>query len=139
MGTKFIVTGDCHLPRVINMFIETHGKEILEKKLLRNFTLHLANLVDFHCITPREMFKAMQSIRKFIRENNLENLIRNYNSPNEEALSSESNNSYSIYDGEQRDVNPMRHPLDPDGEIWSVSSQGDSGISCSNHSSQDSS
>jgi len=112
--TKFIVSGDCHLPRIIDMFIETHGREILEKKLLRNFTLHLVNLVDYHCITPREMFEAIQSLRRFISENNLENLIRNYNSSNEEAV-------------------------DPDGEIWITSSQGDSGISCSNHSSQDSS
>merc|ERR1719150_426681 len=110
--TKFIVTGDCHLPRIIDMFIETHGRAILEMKLLRNFTLHLVNLVDYHCITPRVMFEAIQSFRNFIRANNLENHIRNYNSSNED---------------------------DPDGEIWIVSSQGDSGISCSNHSSQDSS
>merc|ERR1712223_1003317 len=137
--TKFIVSGDCHLPRIIHMFIETHGREILEKKLLRNFTLHLVNLVDYHCITPREMFEAIQSLRRFIRENNLENLISNYNSSNEEALSSDLNNSFSISDEEPRGTNLMRQPVDPDGEIWVTSSQGDSGISCSNHSSQDSS
>ncbi|ESP03845.1 hypothetical protein LOTGIDRAFT_71464, partial [Lottia gigantea] len=43
---------DCQIPQACYTFVQKHGPEILEKNLLRNFTIHLVNLFDFSLIRP---------------------------------------------------------------------------------------
>lgn len=45
-----IILGDCHIEHACELFVEEHGKEIVEKNLRMNFILHLCNLQAFGLI-----------------------------------------------------------------------------------------
>lgn len=50
------------------MFVEHHGKELLEENLYRNFILHLCSLFDFELISPQDFYTTVQKIqvRQFV-------------------------------------------------------------------------
>ena len=54
------------------MFIEEKGKELIEKRLYRNFLLHCCNMHEYNVLSPGQVFTAMTQIQRFIRENNLQ-------------------------------------------------------------------
>jgi len=70
MGKSNFV-GDCQIPKAIEIFIESYGIMIMERKLYKNFVLHLINLNDFHVITPKNVFEATNKIQQIIIENDL--------------------------------------------------------------------
>ncbi|KAG1703708.1 Polycomb protein suz12 [Nymphon striatum] len=56
--------GDCQIPLACSMFVEEHGKEILEKNLYGNVVLHLCNLYDFGLISAAVLYKTVNSLQE---------------------------------------------------------------------------
>ena len=45
------------------MFLDTKGRELLQKNLYRNFVLHLSSLFDYGLISPEVLYKAVQKLQ----------------------------------------------------------------------------
>ena len=50
--------GDCRLPAACEAFVRERGVEIVQRKLGRNFLLHLVNLSDFGLIRPEIVYRT---------------------------------------------------------------------------------
>lgn len=61
--------GDCQISLACDLFLAEKGQELLEKKLFRNYMVHLNSLFNYGLISPRNMEKNMQKLivssRKF--------------------------------------------------------------------------
>jgi polycomb protein SUZ12 len=53
---------DQHIPRICKDFVSKYAQVIKEKNLVGNLTLHLANISDFHLITPQNVLECMQIV-----------------------------------------------------------------------------
>lgn len=60
MKNNFI--GYCKIPEACSAFVDIHGAEILQKKLYRNFMLHLCNLSDNGLLTNGEFLAIVNKI-----------------------------------------------------------------------------
>lgn len=56
--------GDCQIGAACIDFINTHGKVVIEKKLYKNFILHMVNLFDFSLIRPEEVQRALLQLEQ---------------------------------------------------------------------------
>ncbi|XP_037042961.1 polycomb protein Su(z)12-like [Bradysia coprophila] len=54
------------IPLAYEMFIELKGKELLQKDLYNNFTLHLCNLFDYGIISPEDYYNSIQKLKKLL-------------------------------------------------------------------------
>lgn len=131
--TKFTATGDCHLPRIIDIFIELKGKEIIERKLQKNFMLHLINVFDFNCITAKILYDAAVKFGMLIVENQLQNINLDpshtvLDSRNASIMTESSSNVAEKFANDD-----LKEISESDGETLSPSSQSDSGVSLNNH------
>ena len=72
-SNHYSFVGDCQIPLALKMFIEEKGKELIEKRLYRNFLLHCCNMHEYNVLSPGQVFTAFTQIQRFIRENNLQN------------------------------------------------------------------
>ncbi|KFM78883.1 Polycomb protein suz12, partial [Stegodyphus mimosarum] len=61
---KYGFVGDCQIPLACSMFIEEHGKNILSKRLYRNFLLHLCNLFDYGLISASVVYHTMHQLNQ---------------------------------------------------------------------------
>lgn len=132
--TKFTATGDCHLPRIIDIFIELKGREIIERKLQKNFMLHLINVFDFNCITAKILYDAAVKFGMLIVENRLQNII--VSDPSHTVLDSRNTSimtESSSNVAEKSAIDDLKEISESDGETLSPSSQSDSGVSLNNH------
>ena len=68
------------------MFIEEKGKELIEKKLYRNFLLHCCNMHEYNVLSPGQVFTAMTQIQRFIRENNLQDHLVHWKDQQKRAI-----------------------------------------------------
>lgn len=59
--------GDCQMGLALQMFLDTHGLELLKKNLYRNFILHLNNLYDFGIITPATVLRTIGSLQLMLQ------------------------------------------------------------------------
>lgn len=57
---KYVFVGDCQIPIACDMFIDKRGRELLEKKLYRNFLLHMCSMCDFGLLSPEDFYTVMQ-------------------------------------------------------------------------------
>ncbi len=62
----------------IKMFIEEKGKELLQKKLYRNFVIHVCNLFEFGVLGPGGVFKAISRMQAFIRDHVLQKTMEEW-------------------------------------------------------------
>lgn len=58
--------GNTQIPLACEMFIELKGKELLQKNLYKNFTMHLCNLFDYGIISPDDYYKSIQKLQKLL-------------------------------------------------------------------------
>ncbi|XP_063697232.1 polycomb protein suz12-A isoform X2 [Culicoides brevitarsis] len=65
---KYGFVGDCQIALACEMFVDEHGKDLLERNLYRNFILHLSSLFDFGLISPENMYTAVQKIQRILNE-----------------------------------------------------------------------
>jgi len=77
--TKFVddsnFVGDIQIPKAIELFIENHGRMIMERKLYKNFLLHLINLHDHMILSPKHMLEATTKLQKMIMDNNMQHCL----------------------------------------------------------------
>lgn len=60
---KHNIIGDCRMPFACESFVDTHGKDILQKNLYRNFILHLCNMFDFGLLSTTQFKTIVQRIQ----------------------------------------------------------------------------
>lgn len=60
--------GDIQIPLACEMFLDLHGKELLQKNLYRNFVLHLCNFFDYGLISPETLYKIIQKLQSTLSE-----------------------------------------------------------------------
>ena len=82
----FSFVGDCQMSLALKMFIEEKGQELLEKKLYRNFVLHLCNMFEFGVLGPGHVFSAITRLQQFIKECGLTPMLTHWNSQLNSAL-----------------------------------------------------
>lgn len=56
---KYAYISDCQIPQACQTFVEEHGQELIEKRLVKNFEIHLVNMFDFSLITPDVVQRTM--------------------------------------------------------------------------------
>lgn len=59
---KFGFVGDCQIPLACRIFASLHGRQIIRKKLYRNFVLHLSNLLDFGLIGAAALYNTLRQL-----------------------------------------------------------------------------
>ncbi|KAK6171410.1 hypothetical protein SNE40_019604 [Patella caerulea] len=59
---------DCQIAQACSSFVEAHGKEIIDKKLCRNFTIHLVNMFDFSLIKPENVQRCVSQLEMMKEE-----------------------------------------------------------------------
>jgi len=62
----FTFVGDCQMPQALTMFLDSRGKDIIQKNLFRNFCLHLVNLFEFGVIGPAHVFTAVSKLQELV-------------------------------------------------------------------------
>lgn len=62
--------GDIQIPLACEMFLDLHGKELLEKNLYKNFILHLCNFFDYGLISPETLYKTIQKLQRLLIAHN---------------------------------------------------------------------
>ena len=86
MFFNFRFVGDCQIPLALKMFIEEKGKELVEKRLYRNFLLHCCNMHEYNVLSPGQVFTAMTQIQRFILENNLQHHLVHWKDQTQKAF-----------------------------------------------------
>ena len=56
--------GECHIAKVVDLFIKLHEKAIAEKGLINNLVLHLCNLHSFGLVKARDVEKWIVQVRR---------------------------------------------------------------------------
>lgn len=51
----------------LQMFLDAHGQELLQRNLYRNFILHLSNLYDFGIIAPATVLRTISSLQLILQ------------------------------------------------------------------------
>lgn len=59
--------GDYMMLTILEMFIDQYGEVIWQRRLYRNFVLHLSNFVDFGILSQSTMFAMVTRIQKIFR------------------------------------------------------------------------
>lgn len=59
---KHNICGDCRVPFACEAFVNVHSQDIWDKKLYRNFLLHLCNLHDFGLLTSSQYHAIVQKL-----------------------------------------------------------------------------
>ncbi|GAB6031170.1 suppressor of zeste 12 [Chamberlinius hualienensis] len=67
---KFGFVGDNQIPTACKMFVNIHGREILNRKLFRNFVLHMCNLLDFELIGASILYQMVRQLLMLPNNNN---------------------------------------------------------------------
>lgn len=62
----FTFVGDCQMPQALTMFLDSRGKDLIQKNLFRNFCLHLVNLFEFGVIGPAHVFTAVSKLQELV-------------------------------------------------------------------------
>ena len=75
---SFSFVGDCQIPLALKMFIDEKGKELLQKRLYRNFLLHCSNMHEYNILSPGQVFTAVTQLQRFIRDNNLQHHLSHW-------------------------------------------------------------
>ncbi|XP_039755360.1 polycomb protein suz12-B isoform X1 [Pararge aegeria] len=65
---KYNYVGDCQIPLACQMFLQMKGKELLEKNLYRNFTLHMCSLHDFGLLSPVALYQTVQMLNQMLAD-----------------------------------------------------------------------
>lgn len=52
----------------LQMFLDSHGEELLRRNLYRNFILHLSNLYDFGIIAPATVLRTIGSLQLILKQ-----------------------------------------------------------------------
>ena len=65
---KYNYVGDCQMPLGLQMFLEAHGPEILERNLYRTFVLHLCNLYDFGIVAPATVLRTVTLLQTMLHK-----------------------------------------------------------------------
>lgn len=65
----FRFVGDCQLPLACEMLLDLKGREILSKRLYKNFVIHLVNLFDNGILSPDNFYKMIQKLQRIMIEN----------------------------------------------------------------------
>lgn len=55
--------GDCQLALACDMFLDSKGREIIQKNLYRNFILHMCSLFDYGLVSPETLYKTIQKLQ----------------------------------------------------------------------------
>lgn len=66
---KYNYVGDFQLAVACQMFLQIKGRELLEKKLYRNFILHMCSLHDFGLLSPVALYQTMQMLNQMLADN----------------------------------------------------------------------
>lgn len=61
------------------MFVEEKGRDIVERRLFRNFLLHLSNMFEFGVLSPGQVFTAVTRMQQFIRDHGLQSHLAVWN------------------------------------------------------------
>jgi len=72
---KYGYVGDCQIPLACKMFIEQHGREIIRKRLYRNFVLHLSGMYDFGLIKASTVYRTMLQLQALAGEGELKKVL----------------------------------------------------------------
>lgn len=60
---KFGFVGDCQIPLACVMFVENHGREILRRRMYKNFVLHMCSMFDFGLIGAAVVVKTVSKLQ----------------------------------------------------------------------------
>ncbi|KAH9389895.1 Polycomb protein suz12 [Tyrophagus putrescentiae] len=64
MRNSKMAIGECHIAKVVDLFIKLHEKAIAEKGLINNLVLHLCNLHSFGLVKARDVEKWIVQVRR---------------------------------------------------------------------------
>ena len=84
----FRFVGDCQIPLALKMFIEEHGREMMEKHLYRNFLLHCCNMHEYNVLSPGQVFTAFTQLQRFIKDNGLQHHLQHWKGQQKRAFDS---------------------------------------------------
>ena len=84
----FRFVGDCQIPLALKMFIEEHGREMMEKHLYRNFLLHCCNMHEYNVLSPGQVFTAFTQLQRFIKDNSLQHHLQHWKGQQKRAFDS---------------------------------------------------
>lgn len=62
---KYGFVGDCQIALACNMFVEQKGRELIQRKLYRNFVLHMCNLLDFGLVSASVVYTTVRRLQMF--------------------------------------------------------------------------
>ena len=68
------------------MFIEEHGREMMEKHLYRNFLLHCCNMHEYNVLSPGQVFTAFTQLQRFIKDNGLQHHLQHWKGQQKRAF-----------------------------------------------------
>lgn len=69
---------DAQMCIAIKSFVQQRGVEILRKNLYRNCLIHMTNLLDYHLITPKVLWKSVQILQQhLLRDKTIRDIIAN--------------------------------------------------------------
>lgn len=57
------IIGDCRIVFACESFVDTHGKDIVDRQLYRNFLLHLCNLFDHGLLTQSQFNSIVHRVQ----------------------------------------------------------------------------
>uniref|UniRef100_T1JJ78 Prokaryotic-type class I peptide chain release factors domain-containing protein n=1 Tax=Strigamia maritima TaxID=126957 RepID=T1JJ78_STRMM len=55
--------GDCQISLACSMFVQNHGREVIERNLYKNFILHMSSLYDFGLITGVVIYQTIRELQ----------------------------------------------------------------------------
>lgn len=58
--------GDIQISLACEMFLDSRGKELLQKNLYKNFVLHMCNFYDYGLISPETLYKMIQKLQRIL-------------------------------------------------------------------------
>lgn len=95
--------GDIQIPLACEMFLDLHGKELLQKNLYKNFLLHLCNFFDYGLISPENLYKTIQKLQRILVTFN----------EGRDVLVTESNKQLQYWNTVGKHKQREPHPLQP--------------------------